>query len=160
MNQRMIKLHHQQTDLKYRTVKYKIFSGEIPPTPLTRGGRPPPGSPPTRAFGTRKTSLIFPGRTTFQKPTTALRRRDPHQKQYVPHLRLGGHKKLIMSGLPNYRQVEELARTAKKVKIADKKPFKALFYYFLSFLNVSFKFSLQQCKLLVNKWRTDSIVSK
>ena len=51
---------------------YKIFSGEIPQTPLTRGGCPLSCSPPTRAFGTRKKSLIFQGRTTFQKPTTAL----------------------------------------------------------------------------------------
>ena len=35
--------------------KYKIFSGEIPRTPLTRGGqRPLSCSPPTRAFGTRE----------------------------------------------------------------------------------------------------------
>ena len=52
--------------------KYNIFSGVIPRTPLTRGGIPFSCSPPFRAFGTRKTSLIFHGRTTFRKPTTAL----------------------------------------------------------------------------------------
>ena len=56
--------------------KYKIFSGEIPRTPLTRGEVPPLVLSPTRAFGTRKTSLIFHGRTTFQKTTTALQATD------------------------------------------------------------------------------------
>ena len=47
---------------------YKIF----PEPPLREGECPLSCSPPTRAFGTRKTSLIFHGRTTFQKPMTAL----------------------------------------------------------------------------------------
>ena len=48
--------------------KYKFFSGEIPRTPLTRGGLTTLVLSPY----SRKTYLMFHGRTTFQKPTTAL----------------------------------------------------------------------------------------
>ena len=49
----------------------KFFSGE---TPLTRGGgtHPLSCSPPARASRPRGTPMAFKGRTTFQKPTTAL----------------------------------------------------------------------------------------
>ena len=51
----------------------KLFSGEIPRTPLTKGGPPPLVLSPTRAFGMRRTPMPLNGRTTFQNPTTALK---------------------------------------------------------------------------------------
>ena len=48
------------------------FSGEILRTPLTRGENPPLVLSPSRAFGTRGMLSASHGRTTFQKPATAL----------------------------------------------------------------------------------------
>ena len=50
----------------------KFSRGRSPEPPLREGKCPLSCSPPTRTFVTRKKSLIFHGRTTFQKPTTAL----------------------------------------------------------------------------------------
>ena len=50
----------------------KFSRGRSPEPPLREGECPLVCSPPTRAFGTRKMSLILHGRTTFQKPTTAM----------------------------------------------------------------------------------------
>ena len=54
------------------TGNINVSRGRSPEPPLREGECPFSCFPPTCAFGTRKTSLIFHGRTTFQKPTTAL----------------------------------------------------------------------------------------
>ena len=61
----------------------KFSRGRSPEPRLREGECPLSCSPPTRAFGTRKTSLIFYGRTTFQKPTTALARNIGYENSEV-----------------------------------------------------------------------------
>ena len=54
----------------------KFSRGRSPEPPSRREKECPLScSPPTPANGTRKTYLMFHGRTTFQKPTTALQNR-------------------------------------------------------------------------------------
>ena len=62
----------------YRHVKFKNFLGRLPPNPPYERGYDPLSCspPPPRAFGPRGTSTAFNGRTTFQKPTTALKLRE------------------------------------------------------------------------------------
>ena len=60
----------------YRHLKFKNFIGGDPPNPpYERGSNPLSCSPPARDFGPRGTPTAFNGRTTFQKPTTALHSR-------------------------------------------------------------------------------------
>ena len=80
-------LHHDETYkissasvAKIVPKSIKIVSTDVRNIKFSRGSSPEPpyerGNTPSRAlplaFGTRKTSLMFYGRTTFQKPTTAL----------------------------------------------------------------------------------------